>query len=397
MDPENLKNRSRLYYISPRDVRRNRADPVHIMKTCLEFSKYFREVILVTPGYVRKGDPDTIQDIMKLYGMSPSFAIDELPSRLKDDSPAFTERFRKFVYPIIYFLQKKFSGKLSPSDRIYSKCYIGSLPVLLLKKTGLIKAPLTFELASIRLERWYPKFFLRHCDSVVVINRYLQDLLVNDFRIPEEKIKILRFPSQFEEYEKALKRSAVEVRKELSIPPDRPLVVYAGKIKPQMKEITWMLETAAGLERYHFLFVGVQEEYRDYFNKYTASNPLQNVTFEGFQPLGTIYEYLSAADLLLSYHDPDLVLSRHQMLPAKSGIYLCTGKPCIFADLPSLREYLNDDLVWFVEPGNPSALSAKIKEVFREKEEAVRKAQNAKAFAKENTYARSYEEIVDFL
>ena len=74
----------KLYYISPRDMRKNRADAVHIMYSCAAFSNNGIDVELITPKIIRNDYTVDNDDIFSLYDVPNNFKITELNTRIKE-------------------------------------------------------------------------------------------------------------------------------------------------------------------------------------------------------------------------------------------------------------------------------------------------------------------------
>jgi glycosyltransferase involved in cell wall biosynthesis len=164
-----------------------------------------------------------------------------------------------------------------------------------------------------------------------------------------------------------------------------------------MREILYILQAAQRLPKIRFAIVGIREISKKYFEEYLRRSNLTNVEFRDFQPLENFYRYVRAADVLISYYDSFDPLSPRQRVPAKAGIYLASGKPVVFADLPGLREWWDDSMVYFVPPDRPDLLAEKINYVIEHPEEAQLKAQRCLQFARENTYAKAYAEVSRFI
>jgi len=108
-------------------------------------------------------------------------------------------------------------------------------------------------------------------------------------------------------------------------------------------------------------------------------------------------KYIKSADILVSYYDSFDYYSVTQRVPAKSSLYLAANKPIIFADLPCLREWFTDEMVYFVSPDRPDLLAMKIEYIFNNYREALKKGQECVEFAKRNTYENAYKEVCKFI
>jgi glycosyltransferase involved in cell wall biosynthesis len=387
----------KLYYISPRDVRKNRADAVHIMKSCDQFAESGFQVKLVTPRVSRSEYKVPREAVFGLYGLRERFELLELPTRLRDSSGTTNSRIQRCISAAMFYLHELARGRLDSRAIIYSKCYAAVYPALLLRRAGLLRNHIFFEKAEFVSGDRMHRFTAANVDGLLCINRYIHDKVIQDYGIPPERVVRLGFTTQHSEISAMLSGGRMRSRLELGLHIDGPIVTYAGKTSPQLLEVRYILEAAKRVPEYHFVFVGVKDRERPWFENYARENGLRNVTFVGFQPLETFYEYTNSADLLVSYYDSFDPLSVNQRSPAKLGVYLCLGKPIIMADLPSLREWWTDEQVYFVPPDHPELLAEKIRHVFAQPEEAREKGRKCLDFARNNTYETVYRAVAEFI
>ena len=146
-----------------------------------------------------------------------------------------------------------------------------------------------------------------------------------------------------------------------------------------------------------FLLIGLKDESKKFFYELISEKKVNNIIFESFLPIEDFVQTLTIADVFISYYDSFDELSMYERIPGKSTFYLCYGTPTIFADLPSMREWVDDEMVYFVEPDKPELLAEKIKYIFDHPEEAKQKGRRCIKFAKENSYENSYKLITSFI
>ena len=387
----------KLIFLSPRDMRKNRADPVHIMHTCQAFSQNGWDVSLVTPRVERKNWPVTKEDIWGQYAMSPCFEILELPTRLSEPAEsAWGERISRFVQNFRYFF--KIRRMLSKNDVIYSKCYIAVLVPIILRKFGVIKSAIFIEKPDFAEGSRYQRFLCRQVDGVVAINNYIRNGLMDAYALSPERVTRLPFTSQSSKVRQVDRNAA---REKLGLSDEQRLIVYAGKITFHSLEVGYILKAMQALcpapEGLRLKLVGGVEKVVTHWAAEAELLELQHTEFVGFKSLEEFYEYVVAADLLLSYYDSEDTLSVNQRVPAKLGVYLASGNPVILADLPSMREWWSDEEVYFVEPDQPAKLADQIRLVFAEEQEAKAKGKRCLAFSESNTYESAYRFVSEFM
>ena len=385
----------RLFYVSPRDVRKNRADPVHIMKSCAEFARNGFDVTLITPR-VKRNENVPLESVWELYGIEKTFRIIELPTFLSDDSWPLTARLKKFFAFLLFFLYQ-FGLRRNRDVLVYSKCYISTIPLILLKKILLVRVSFFFETASFKKGKRSHAFIARNAEGIVLFNDYIIQRYMNEYGIPRESIHKAGFPSQIDDFPKEWTEKKLEFRKKFGLPADKMIVMYAGKFSTESREIDYIVGCAAKKRDIEFVLVGSKEVSDLHYGAKLKQKGITNVKLFRHQPVTHFFQYLCSADILLSYYDSGDEISIYQRTPAKLGLYFISKRPVILADLPSMREIANDDMVFFVPPNDIGALAKTISWVAQNPMEAERRALNAFRFAKKNSYRDSYMGVTGFL
>jgi glycosyltransferase involved in cell wall biosynthesis len=389
----------KLFYFSPRDLRKNRADCIHIMKTCKVFYDLGWEIVIITPKVFRKENRKKLNELYILYGFEKNyFKIIELPTLIIEDLHGnffytLNYQFQISIASFFYLAYLLLFNKIKKNDVIYSKSYSISASFILLKKLIRKKIDMVFEKPDILLKLIH-KFVLKNTNIIIVINEFIKKEISNYYPDKKENIVKIDFPSMYDDFESYLNYDMVELRKELNIE-EKSIVMYAGKIFPESKEISYILKAAGMLKNVSFYFVGLRNEFNSYFSKLKENLNLYNIKFINYLSLTDFFKYLLISDILVSYYDSFDKLSVDQRVPSKSSLYILTSKPIIFADLPSMRELWDDSQVYFVKPDSPELLAETIIKIFENPIEAKEKAKRCLEFAKRNTYRSSYNKIAN--
>ncbi len=395
-----MSKKKKLLYISPRDMRKNRADPVHIMMSCKAFVDNGWEVTLVTPRVKRKEYKEykvNKNEIWKLYNLTSIFKIIELPTFfLTDGSNQNFSRTIKFVCFFFYYL---FNIKSLRKETlvIYAKCYIGILPAILFKKIKLVKAKIIFEKAEFMRNNQYHKFINQNVDGIVAINQFIKENTTHHYKISPQNILKLPFATQTDFFVKRLSSNGKTVLHTTN--KHYKIITYGGKIYNSSKEVNYILDSAKYLEGkfIKFVLIGGTGSAVSFWENYCKVHRYTNITFKGYQSLENFYRYIHASDILVSYYDSFDSLSVNQRVPAKLSVYLSACKPIILSDLPSMREWFDDDMVFYVKPDRPDLLADMIKYIISHPEEATIKANKCLEFAKNNTYQSAYRIVSEFI
>jgi len=387
----------KLYYVLSRDVRKNRAVAVDTMKVCGEFAKNGFDVKLVTPRTYRLEYRKRKDEIWALYNLSTRFPIVELPTCLWDNMPTLLFQMQLFPAFLLYYLYLLLRGRIDSETILYSTAHVSYVPAVLLRKMGLLKCKLVFMKYDFNSEKKVHKFVAKSVDGIVVINEYLRGKVVTEYGVANTSVFKAGFPSLYEEMQALLGFTTEQARRNLGLSASDKIALYAGKMGPDSLEIRYILSAAKLLPDVKFVLIGVRDIFREYFESFKTQNGLHNVEFIGFQPLPRLQLYLRAATVLVSYYDSFDPLSPYQRVPAKAGIYFAANKPLVFADLPSLREWCDDSLVFFAQPDKPEILADKIHYIITHPAEAELKASRCLEFARKNTYTTAYREVSRFI
>ncbi len=371
----------KLYYVSPRDMRKNRADAVHMMYSCAAFSNNGIDVELITPK-VKRNDYTLEKDhIFDLYDVPENFKITELNTKIKEvnnKSSAWVLLINRFIFNFIYVL-RHLSSFRNKNVVVYSKCYTSIIPYIMLRFVGLIKCKLVFETPHLSNNN-YHKFIMKRMDAIVVMTTYVQEFLINTFKISNEKV--IKCPIRFQsDYHDQTAIDKEVKREHLKWNADYKYIVYAGKAGEKSKRIKNFAEASNAFIGVKFIVVGatkgLQEEYSD-----TAYN---NLILYPFQTYPEYLNFVFAADVLVSTYEDNLY-NRYTLSPGKGGAYLQSENPVIFSDLPCLRERFPDDLVSFVRPDDSNDLVLKIKEILNAYPVYQEQAKNAARFVSKQTF-----------
>ena len=106
----------------------------------------------------------------------------------------------------------------------------------------------------------------------------------------------------------------------------------------------------------NFLWVGGTPELVEFWRNKLTESKMTNVTMTGFVNHEVIPLYQAASDILLMPYSRSISASSGQDIaevinPMKMFEYMASGRAIVSADLPSIREVLNEGNAVFVEAG----------------------------------------------
>ncbi len=146
--------------------------------------------------------------------------------------------------------------------------------------------------------------------------------------------------------------SPQEARRQLNLP-DAQTVGFTGHIY-QGRGAELLFELAKQMPRVHFLWVGGTPELVSFWRSKLAQERIVNVTMTGFVEHSRISLYQAAADVLLMPYSRSIAASSGQDIaevinPMKMFEYMAAGRAIVCAELPVIREVLNEGNAVFVE------------------------------------------------
>ncbi|CAG0989973.1 Putative teichuronic acid biosynthesis glycosyltransferase TuaH [Anaerolineales bacterium] len=148
--------------------------------------------------------------------------------------------------------------------------------------------------------------------------------------------------------------SPAEARHQLNLK-EGPTVGFTGHIYPG-RGADLLFELARQMPQVNFLWVGGTPELVDFWRGKLTEARMSNVTMTGFVKHEVIPLYQAAADVLLMPYSRSISASSGQDIaevinPMKMFEYMASGRAIVSADLPSIREVLNEGNAVLCEPG----------------------------------------------
>lgn len=203
--------------------------------------------------------------------------------------------------------------------------------------------------------------------------------------IPERKVLVAHNGHAPELFEPRLARA--EARERVALPPDIPLVLYAGHVGPR-KGFETILRLAGDVPEALFVVVGAlpgDAATRDAGDA-VARAGISNVRVLPRVPPGDVPPYLFAADcLLIPPTAAPLLRHGRTVLPMKTFLYLAAGRPILAPDLADVREVLDDGrTAVLVPPDDPRAAAQGLRRVLADA--ALRESLSAAALAAARGY-----------
>lgn len=203
------------------------------------------------------------------------------------------------------------------------------------------------------------RFFLRHMKGVIITNTWKGDKAKTVLKVPTEKILIEQNAVSLRDFNVVVGKE--EAREKLGLETTTPIVLYTGHLYG-WKGVDTLALSAKKVPEAQFIFVGGREwDDMPVFRKKYKDIP--NIRITGHRPYQELALWQKAADILVLPNSGLEDISRFYTSPMKLFGYMASGRPIIASDLPSVREVVTDQAVFFVPPDDPDLLHKAIKEV----------------------------------
>ena len=305
------------------------ANSLQVMKACQALVQIGHEVTLLVPG-----PKNTLVDLRGHYGLQTEFSIEWLSSSSR----------RRFTWDAVG------RASLLKTDLIYS--WFPQSAVFALRR-GL---PTVFEIhiqPTGLFGPWWHRLFasLRGRKRLASITRALVNLLEQKYRMRLLREDVVIAPNGVDLERFADLPDAVTARRQIGLR-EAPTVMCTGHLY-EGRGADLFLALAASLPGAHFVWVGGRPEDIKIWENRAQSD---NVRFTGFIPNRDLPLYQAAADILLMPYSRSIMGSSGSAdsgavaSPMKMFEYMAAGRAIVSADLPVIREVLNDRNAMFCKP-----------------------------------------------
>lgn len=204
------------------------------------------------------------------------------------------------------------------------------------------------------------RWLFRATSGIVVITHGLKKLFMAH-GMSADRVTVIADAVDPDEF--SIPQSPEEARAVLGLPSHGPIIGYVGHLTTfgESKGVEDLMSAFAIVHQKNpeallLIVGGSQSDLKPYQRLATELDLGESVIFTGHQPHAKVPLYLRAADVLVMPY-PNTEHYAHYMSPLKLFEYMAAGKPIITTDLPSVREVVGDDDVFFSLPGNIDQLS----------------------------------------
>lgn len=382
----------KITYVAHTRFPTERAHGHQIANVCAAMAALGHDVLLLAPT-VRT---PISQDPFTYYGIPPLFSIRRMQS--------FDALHARFVPEYIAFFLSMFSYR-----RVLRRFFHRHRPDLFyIRSTAVLRAvlatdvPVVLELHT--LPRRKSRSFVRACNrctAVVCLTTPMHRELLAWGVLPE-RLLVEGDAADVRLFDGVKPRETV--RRELGVPDDRFLIGYAGQLASMglTKGLPELIRALALLHErdvlFHAAIAGGPEQARQQLQSLLSKELRDSVSFVGMLPRREVPSFLAACDVLV-YPAPrsSHAFYNRDTSPLKIFEYMAADRPIVAADLPPVRDILDESTAVMVPPGDPSGLADGIEDVWRNSDAAKARARLARSTVLKHTWEERMRRILSFM
>ncbi len=350
-------------------------------ENCSAFANLGWKVILLVPrrlGRIKK-------DPFEYYSVPNNFSIKYLPVI---DLFNFSKRIAFIISFIIFSISTFFFllKNAKKEDVIYSN---ETLPLFISSFKNTFYEMHDFPESNF----WFYKVLMRKVKWILIHNEWKINEAIEKLCVSSDKILYQPNVVNTEMFDIAISKE--EARKKLNLPKDKKIIIYTGHLYG-WKGASVLADSSKYLGgSFLVVFVGgTLNDIKNFKKKYIES---KNILFTGYKEHKEIPIWQKSADVLVLPNTAKEKISKYYTSPMKLFEYMASKRAIIASDIPSIRELVNDDMVYFVEPDNPLKLSNGIKDLVKNINLQNKLSQNAYNHVINQTWDKRAKTITEFI
>jgi len=368
-------------YIANVRLPTEKAHGYQIMKMCEAFAESGATIELVVP--FRKNEIQS--DPFDYWGIKRNFAVVTIGGNDLMQYK-FIPRKVAFLVNALFFVisAARYIFVHNNSDIIYTRDREVALLSLFFKRK------FVWEVHFLPRAMFAYNFIFERSFLLITITGHLKRFLIERGVVDK---KIIVSPDAVDISKFTLVTSKEQLRKELELPQDKCVILYAGQFL-QWKGVDTLTEASKYLDA-NYLVVMLGGSDSDIERLSRTKN--DNIKFISRVASDAVPRWLMAADILVLPNSARYKISKYYTSPLKLFEYMASGVPMVASDLPSLREVVSEKEAFFFEPDNSTSLARTIENVVKNKDQARARAARAQQKVRQYTWNKRAQNICDIL
>jgi glycosyltransferase involved in cell wall biosynthesis len=355
------------------------ANSIQAMKVAQALIQLGHEVRMFAP---KEAEPVNYQSLITHYGLQTAPPLDLIPS---------IRLFRRLDFVI----RAQHAAEKFGADLIYT--WLPQSAVFALRRRDPVVLEMHADVAG-NGAWWLKQFWQRPGRKLMTVTvSALRKALERSTSLQFEDQSLLVAPNGVELEKYAGLPSPVEARQRLNLK-EGLTVGFTGHIYPG-RGADLLFELAKQMPLVNFLWVGGTPDLVDFWRGKLTDAKMSNVTMTGFVKHEVIPLYQAAADVLLMPYSRSISASSGQDIaevinPMKMFEYMASGRAIVSADLPSIREVLNEGNAVLCEPGEIGKWRLEIESLLAEEPRRAALGAQARRDVKEMSWVKREERII---
>jgi glycosyltransferase involved in cell wall biosynthesis len=348
------------------------ANSIQAMKMCDAMTQLGHEVKLLAPAEAQRVN---WVELSHHYGVKHKFQIEWRPS---------ARMLRRLDY--VWYAQ--WAARSVKPDLIYT--WLPQSAAFALGRRYPVVLEMHADVAGLLGPWWLRRFWKVHGRKrLLVTTQALKAALERSTALtfPREDVRIAPNGVDLDRYVNT--PDAVEARHGLNLP-ECPTAGFTGHFY-RGRGMDLLHALALALPDVSFLWVGGTSEAVEEWRTKLKASGVANVTLTGFVANDQLPAYQAAADVLLMPYEASVSSSSGQDIaevinPMKMFEYMAAKRAIMTADLPSIREVLDDRSAVFCPPDDSTAWIAGLKDLLSDKRHLAELAQAARIEVEKYTW-----------
>mgnify|MGYP001585986791 FL=1 len=243
--------------------------------------------------------------------------------------------------------------------------------------------------------RWINAQVFPRLWGFIVTNKIKMRALETDFGIPIPRM--LHQPNAVDMKMFSIDISKERAREKLGLPMGKRIILYTGHLF-DWKGVDTLFDAHQFFNADEIIyFVGGTDEDIEKFKVKSEMLKVENVVIVGRRPHDEIPLWLRAADMLVLPNTAKDEVSRVETSPVKLFEYMASGRPIIASDIPSIRNVVDESMVFFAEADNSRSFADAVHKGLSDSEGADRRAEQARREAQKYSWERRNTAILEFV
>lgn len=378
-----MVNVRKIIYIANVRLPTEKAHGIQIAKMCEAFGAAGQDVTLVLPE--RKNE--IREDLFSYYAVKKNFAVqkiwclDAIRWAKVLGSVAYYIESISFAWSVASHLRRGSQNNLVYTRDVWSTLFLSSTYHIVFEAHTLPKRA-----------DWLYRVFLKKVNKFVVLTVGLRKAFI-ELGIAANNILVAGDAVDRRQF--TVGQSPDQCREKVGLALGKKIVLYAGHLYKWKGAHTLLVAAKEFGDAIRFVFVGGTSEAVKEFQ--AVAKGQNNTLVVGHKPHIDMPFYLKAADVLVLPNSGKEKISRAYTSPLKLFEYMAAGRPIVAADVPAIREVLDESTATFFVPDDSRSLSKAVRFVFDHQEEAEEKAERAFCKVKEYTWESRVKKILDFI